>query len=119
MSPRLLLVYLDHDVHKKLARELRRRGYDAIAAGEVDMEEAEDPDQLAFAVSQGRALVTFNTKDFVPLHRSYMTEGRQHYGIIVSLQYPIGETLRRMINLLETLSAEEMMNRLEYLSSWG
>jgi len=119
MIPKLLLVYLDHDVHKRLARELRRRGYDAIAAGEVGMEAADDPDQLAYASSQGRVLVTFNTKHFVPLHTSYVIEGRQHSGIIVSPQYPLGETLRRMISLITTLSAEDMKNRLEYLSSWG
>lgn len=83
------------------------------------MEQAEDADQLAYASSQSRALVTFNVKHFVPLHKSYLTEGRRHFGIIVSPQYPIGETLRRMLNLLQTLSAEDMENRLEYLSSWG
>lgn len=119
MSPKLLLVYLDHDVHKRLARELRRRDYDAVAAVEVGMEAAEDEDQLAYASSQGRALVTFNTRHFVPLHKSYLTEGHRHAGIIVSPQYPIGETLRRIVNLLQTLSAKDMENRLEYLSSWG
>lgn len=34
MTVRLLLLYLDQDVHKKLARELRKRGIDAIASGE-------------------------------------------------------------------------------------
>jgi len=76
-------------------------------------------EQLAFAASQGRVLVTFNTRHFVPLHKSYLMEGRQHYGIIVSPQYPIGETLRRMLNLLGTLAAADMVNCLEYLSRWG
>ena len=49
----------------------------------------------------------YQTKHFVPLHKSYLMKGRQHYGIIVSPQYPIGETLRRMLNLLETLAAAD------------
>ena len=118
MRHRFLLLYLDHDVHKRLARELRKRGVDAIAAEEVGMEEELDPQQLAFAVSQGRAILTFNRGHFVRLHTDYMERGWEHYGIIVSRQYGLGETLRRIWNLVSALSAEEMMNRLEYLSQW-
>ena len=45
--------------------------------------------------------------------------GWEHCGIIVSEQYPIGELLRRMLNLLMSLSIKDMRNRLEYLSQWG
>jgi len=118
MTIRLLLLYIDEDVHKNLAEELRQRGFDAISALEVGMMEVHDPQHLAFAVSQGRAVLSFNRGDFVRLHRQYMERGWEHYAIIVSPQYPIGETLRRVVRLMETLSAEDMMNRLEYLSQW-
>jgi len=119
MTAKPLLLYVDEDVHKKLARELRRRGIDAISALEVGLEEVPDVEHFAFAISQERAVLSFNRGDFVRLHRQYMEQGWEHHGIIVSPQYPIGETLRRVLNLTSALSAEDMMNRLEYLSSWG
>lgn len=127
MNAKLLLLYLDADVYKKLARELRRRGYDAVSAIEVGMREASDREHLEFAISEGRVVLTFNIGDFVQLHKEYVEAQREHYGIIVSPQYGIGETLRRVVNLSGSLPADKMrrpepvegMNRLEYLSSWG
>jgi len=118
MSPRLLWLYLDADVYQDLARELRRRGFDAVAATEVGTQEYSDAEHLSFAVSQGRAILTFNRGDFVRLHTQYMQHGWEHFGIIVSEQYKIGETLQRTLALLSAISAEDMMNRLEYLSQW-
>lgn len=45
---------------------------------------ANDADQLAFAVSQQCALVTFNFSDFVNLHQQYLLEDQEHWGIILS-----------------------------------
>lgn len=119
MTAKLLLLYIDEDVHKKLARELRRHNIDAISALEVGMEGVPDAEHLTFAVSQDRAVLSFNRGDFVQLHKQYAERGWEHHGIIVSPQYPIGETLRRVLALTATLSARDMLNRLEYLSSWG
>jgi predicted nuclease of predicted toxin-antitoxin system len=119
MPVKLILLYTDADVYKRLARELRRRGYDAVSAIEVGMREATDAAQLEYATSERRAILTFNQGHFVQLHIAYINQERVHCGIIVSLQYSIGETLRRVIKLVNTLSAEEMRNRLEYLSQWG
>jgi hypothetical protein len=119
MTANELWLYVDEDVHGKLARELRERGVDAVSALEVGMEDVLDVEHLAFATSQARAVLTFNRGDFVQLHSQYMERGWEHFGIIVSPQYTIGETLRRVLNLTAALSADDMMNRLEYLSSWG
>jgi len=35
---------------------------------------------------------------------------RKHYGVIISEQVPIGEMLRRVIRLLNTVSADEIEN---------
>jgi len=50
--------------------------------------------------------------------REYMEEGKDHYGVIISSQLPVGEVLRRILKLLTGLSFKEMKNRLEYLSRW-
>jgi hypothetical protein len=62
--------------------------------------------------------VTFNVADFARLHHEWMHQGLNHAGLIVSSQRPIGEILRRLLRLAQRLSAEEMQDRLEYLSNW-
>ena len=91
-KPRL---FVDEDVHGLLASALRKRGHDAIHAGEKQRRGASDENQLVFAAEGRRCLVTFNVGDFVQLHNRWVTEGREHAGIIVSKQLPIGESLRR------------------------
>ena len=49
-----------------------------------------------------------------------MRSGQNHAGIILVVQqrYSIGEQSHRLLRLIKTLSAEEMENRLEFLSAW-
>ena len=119
MNPdELIKLYLNEDVHIKLAKALRQRGFDVITTIEAGMVGSPDEKQLAFATSQGRAILTFNRGDYAKLHKRYAERGWEHYGIIVSEQYPIGDVLRRVVNLLASLSAEDICNQLEYLSQW-
>ena len=111
-------LYLDADVHPKIASVLREREFDSISAQEVEREKISDEDQLDFSISQSRAILTYNTKHFTKLHKDYMDVGKEHCGIVVSPQHPIGTSLRKLMNLMTTLSAEEMINRLEYLTNW-
>ncbi|MEA3459566.1 MAG: DUF5615 family PIN-like protein [Chloroflexota bacterium] len=120
MNPKeVIKLYLNEDVHTRLAEALCQRGFDAITTVEAGMSGSSDEEQLAFATSQGRAILTFNRGDYARLHKRYTERGWEHCGIIVSEQYPIGELLRRMLNLLISLSVKDMRNRLEYLSQWG
>ena len=50
-----------------------------------------------------------------------MRAGQSHAGIILAVQqrYSVGEQMRRLLRLTSTLTAEEMRNRVEFLSSWG
>jgi hypothetical protein len=61
--------------------ELQRLGHDvlsALAAGRAGRK-IPDPDVLAFATSQGRAVLTFDRRDFIRLHH----HNPGHAGIIV------------------------------------
>jgi hypothetical protein len=42
-----------------------------------------DEEILAYAAGVGRALVTANIKDFVPLDQRYKTAGRSHAGLVL------------------------------------
>ena len=67
-----------------IARELRARGHDVEAvAGHRSREGLADPDVLALARTEHRALVTNNLGDFRPLHHEAITPGGTgHYGMI-------------------------------------
>ena len=81
-------LFLDEDVHSGLAHALRKRGYDAIHAQEMDRKGGADSDQLLFATQRERCLFTFNVKDFVILHNQHAKIQQEHWGIIVSKQLP-------------------------------
>ncbi len=108
-------LFLDEDVHLALADALRKRGYNATHAAEEKRLGRSDDEQLEFAASQGRCLLTFNVGDFVRLHNAWMKTGREHAGLIVSKQLPIGESLRRVLNLLQREDAESMKGQVRFL----
>jgi uncharacterized protein with PIN domain len=101
-------LYVDADITYKLAQALRARGFDAVAAYEVGMAEASDDEQIAYAATEGRAVLTCNAQDFTPIFRDYWSNQRDHSGIIVSEQLAFGEMLRRVIQFLNSVTADEM-----------
>jgi hypothetical protein len=75
---------------------------------------------LEHATGAGRVLVSFNVGDFFALHTDWLKAGRSHSGIVVAPQqtYSVGEFLRRILRLHATLSADDMRDRVEFLSAW-
>ena len=108
-------LFLDEDVHSGLAHALRKRGYDAIHAQELDRKGRSDSDQLLFAIQQERCLCSFNVKDFVILHNQYVKSRQEHWGIVVSKQLPFRETMSNLLRLLQSNTKETMKNHLEFL----
>ena len=108
-------LFIDEDVHSVLAGALRKRGFDARHTGEEGRLGRHDEDQLEFAAREDRCLVTFNVGDFVQLHNLWLQTGREHAGIIVSKQLPVGESLRRLLALLQRETAASMKGQLRFL----
>jgi predicted nuclease of predicted toxin-antitoxin system len=73
-------LHADENFRQAVVEELRKLGHDILTA--VDAGRAnkgiKDPDVLAFAISQRRAVLTFNRRDFFRLHR----QTPSHCGII-------------------------------------
>ncbi|KAA3660851.1 MAG: hypothetical protein DWQ04_18220 [Chloroflexi bacterium] len=112
-------LYLDEDtISRALIRALHARQVDILTAQETEMMGQPDDAQLAFETEQKRTILTFNTRDFVQLHKSYLATGIFHTGIIVSDQIQVGVLIRRLLKLLDAKSAEEMTNWLEFLGNW-
>lgn len=111
-------LYLDEDVWMGLAAALRERHYDMIHAAEVDRKGLPDIEQLAYAAAAGRAILTHNTKDFVPLAARYFFEQRTHTGISLAQHLPKGELLRQTEKLLVTLRMATIANTVQFLADY-
>ena len=111
----MIRLYLDEDVHKKVATALRLKGYDVVSAHEVQKQSLPDYRQLDYAISGQKAIFTFNAGDFDRLHKEYVQSGKHHFGIILSKQIPIGETIKRLTKFLFTHSSEEIKNNIFWI----
>ena len=105
-------LFLDEDIRPLLAKILRERGYDAVSVVERRVFGISDEKLLKLALSEERALVTFNARHFVMLHHEYWKE---HWGIILSAQLPLNRLLSKLLRLLATKHKEEVKGQLIWL----
>lgn len=112
------LLYLDEDIWPGLARAGRSEGFDLVHVYEVGRGGLSDAEQLAYATEHGRAILTYNARDFVPLALDYFYNQRTHHGVILSPQLEKGELVRRTLNLLQVLSREEITNTIRHLADY-
>lgn len=75
---------LDDVFSPLVAAELRARGHDAVAIKERDeWRSLPDPEVIALARTEQRAVVTANLRDFRPLHAELVTPGGEgHSGMV-------------------------------------
>lgn len=115
-------LYIDEDsMDRDLGRALRARGVDVITAQEVHMMGRSDEDHLLYATDEGRVLYSFNRGDFFRLHTQLVADDQSHAGIVPARQqhYSVGEQMRRLLRVMALRSADDMRNRVEFLSAWG
>ena len=114
-------LYMDEDsTARSLALTLKSREIEVISALEVNRLGYSDEEQLIWATSQSHCLYSSNIKDFYYLHTTFLEQKRNHAGIILVQQqrYSMGEIMRGLLQLIATKSAEEMSNKVEFLSAW-
>ena len=111
-------LHLNEHLSPRLAAQLRQYGFDVTSTLELGMVEADDDEQLAYAASEQRACVTFNHKDFAVRHAQYIAEGKEHWGIVLSTEETMDLLRRRLLRLLNTLTAEELKNQLRWLNEF-
>ncbi|CAN5657090.1 hypothetical protein BH18PSE1_BH18PSE1_06330 [soil metagenome] len=95
------VLLLDEDARVVLADILRQRGYDAIHVLEIGRAGRSDLEQFTYAVSQERALLTHNIRDFLAIDDRYRTEGHEHFGIIVSDHCSVARSLAPNTSMFE------------------
>lgn len=107
-------LYSDEDMSALVATLLRSRGLDITTVSEQATLGKTDCEQLEFATSMSRCLLTHNRVDFERLHLQYIEENREHFGIIVVPQKNAYEVAQRIGILVSTLTADEIRNQLLY-----
>ena len=113
--------YLDEDsVEKSLIAAFRNAGLDVVTVTEVDRQSYSDENQLIWATEQGRVIYSYNRRDFCRLHSEFLAAQRNHSGIVLLQQqrYSVGQQLQGILKLVATLSAQEMVNQLAFLSAY-
>ena len=104
-----------------LVRGLNARGVEVVTALDEGMIQRKDEEHLDYATAQGCVLFSFNVRDFYRLQTVYLAAGRSHAGMILARQqqYSVGEQMRRLLKLIAAKSAEEMVEKVVFLSAWG
>lgn len=103
--------YLDEQMSKAVAHGIRARGLDVVMANDVGMRSANDMDHLSKARQLKRVIVTKDT-DFLRLHATRI----HHAGIIyLPRNTSIGETIRGLDLIFQTMTASDFKNTLKYL----
>jgi len=75
---------LDEMFSDSIAQQLRAKVHDVISVvADPALVALPDEQALAYATAEGRALVTANIKDFVPLDGRYRAAGQSHAGLIL------------------------------------
>jgi len=75
---------LDEMFSDAIAQQLRTKGHDVFSVvANPALVALPDEQILAHAATDGRALVTANVKDFVPLDARYRAAGQVHYGLVL------------------------------------
>ncbi len=111
-----------HVSGRRVGRALREAGHDVRAADEEEeLRGLEDASLLALAASEGRVLVTFDVKDFLPILREWAEGGRRHAGCVLvasSLRHEhFGAVISGIANALDELpEREDWTDRVHWLS---
>ncbi len=86
MSEIFIELYLDEDVSLLIADLIRARGFSVTTTHQSGNLGKSDAEQLEFAASQKKVLLTHNRVDFEQLAAKYFTENKTHYGIIIAVR---------------------------------
>lgn len=105
--------YTDEHISNSILKALRKKEIDVLTMHEAGRAGDADSEQLEFARTKQRVIVT-NDSDFLILHDS----GIDHAGIafVTSQFIPVGVVAEYLVLIHEVLTMEEMRRHVEFIS---
>jgi predicted nuclease of predicted toxin-antitoxin system len=101
-------LYADEQFSYRVVEFLRELGHDVLTVQEAGHSGDSDPEVLAFAIADNRAVVTLNRKDFFKLHKLNAIHG----GIIACSddrdRQRLANNIHAAIEKLESLAGQEI-----------
>lgn len=109
--PRTIRFHLDENCDPRIAVALREHGIDATTARETGLRRAPDEQHFAFAIAEGRVIVTHDT-DFLRI----AAVQQEHPGIVFFPPHRsgLGHIIRMLTLAWNILEVEEIRGRVEY-----
>lgn len=107
--------YLDEDLSPVISEMLRKDKVDAASAHEVGMVQASDLEQLEYAASRKRCMVTRNRNDFIRLTVQFFNEHRPHYGVLIIPYSYRGDNFRAVAKALKAYANAHTAGLSSYL----
>lgn len=111
-------LYLDEHIQPLLAHILTSRGIDCLTTQAAGNLSHSDEEQLAFATSQERVIVTCDRKDFLSLAQQWAAENHTHAGIILSKPCSLSEFLRQLLHLIARHRTDNLANQVLWLQNY-
>ena len=116
--PKKVHLHLDADTSSKtLYNALIERGHDVTRTPTEWMPfDASDEQQLLGATAQGRAIFTYNIRDFIVLGKRYP----QYAGIVLARQQSLSlnELIHALDRVLRETNADEWVGQTHWLNDW-
>ncbi len=75
---------IDEHYADEIASKLRATGHDAVTVSERQIKSIDDESLLELAWSEGRALLTNNARDFIPIVGRWAIAGGEHCGLLLT-----------------------------------
>jgi predicted nuclease of predicted toxin-antitoxin system len=116
-----LRLLLDEHLSKAIARGLREQGHDAVGIDErPEWSGLADPEVMALALAEGRAIVTADAGDFRPLAAESILSGEGHPGLVLlpsavrRTRGDVGRLIRALSRLLEQHAGDRELGNSEH-----
>lgn len=106
--------HLDQPIANAVAHGLRQLGVDVTTTHEIGLQDADDPDQMAYTSANGRVIITHDT-GFLRRHAAAEAHAGIAYSPQTKYRHNPGGLIRAAHNLFARKSADEMVRQIEYL----
>jgi predicted nuclease of predicted toxin-antitoxin system len=108
-------IYLDENVHVLIAKIINSHGFKAVTTQDVGRKGVSDSDQMEYAAKNGYAILTHDRADFEDLAAEYFASDKTHYGIVILADNSPQEISKRILDILNNFTADEMINQIIYI----